>query len=623
MRHSLAGSLASAHICRPATLTAMATTATQEARLLELLAAGASAADIAAVDADPVLRDLALQVRAVTDLRRRREQELEALVETAQDLATMDDPAVVLEAIVLRARTLLGTDLSYLTLYDPAAGDTFMRATAGSVSSAFQQVRLELGAGLGGLAASTHRPYWTSDYFADERFRHTSPIDTAVGDEGIVAICGTPLLVKDEFVGVLFAANRSPRTFTPDEVALLGSLAALAAVSLVQVGALDTVRRHTEGLERASAAHDRFAGIVLRGGGVGEITEALHSLLGVWVVLVDDEGLERSCAGPVPDAAPVSGRRHPYAVDTPFDTAGRLIRTGDRWVVPVSAVDLPLGQLVVGGVADLDEADRRTVERAAVVTALVLLGERQRADAQLQVRTDLVADLLSGRADLRAVVTAARSLGVDLRSPCCVLVANAADAATSRRSLVMSVGAALGGQALVAEHRGEVVAIVQREDPSAAAVELAQRMSASGRLTVGGSGPVPSPRALPEAYREARRTASALAALGRTGCGGSAADLGFAGLIVGSDPEVRDFVRSVLGPLLEYDAQRGADLVRTAEAYFDAGSSPRHAATSLHVHVNTVAQRLHRIGELLGGDWQDPRRALQIQLALHLRHLTG
>ncbi|HEU5242752.1 MAG TPA: GAF domain-containing protein, partial [Ornithinibacter sp.] len=269
----------------------MATTAMQEARLLELLAAGASAADIAAVDADPVLRDLALQVRAVTDLRRRREQELEALVETAQDLSTMDDPALVLEAIVLRARTLLGTDLAYLTLHDEAAGDTYMRATAGSVSTAFQQVRLELGAGLGGLVASTHRPYWTSDYFADSRFAHTSPIDTAVGDEGIVAICGTPLLVKDEFVGVLFAANRSPRTFTPDEVALLGSLAALAAVSLVQVGALDTVRRYTEGLERAAAAHDRFAGIVLHGGGVGEITEALHSLLDVWVVLVDDEGV--------------------------------------------------------------------------------------------------------------------------------------------------------------------------------------------------------------------------------------------------------------------------------------------------------------------------------------------
>ena len=253
----------------------------------------------------------------------------------------------------------------------------------------------------------------------------------------------------------------------------------------------------------------------------------------------------------------------------------------------------------------------------------MLLGERQRADAQLQVRTDLVADLLSGRADVRAAAGAARTLGVDLRLPCCVLVATAPDAATSRRSLVMSVTAALGGAALVAEHRGEVVAVVQRDDPSAAAAELAQRISATSRLTVGGSGPVAGPRALPDAYREARRTASALAALGRTGSGGSAADLGFAGLIVGSDPEVRDYVRSVLGPLLDYDTRRGADLVRTTEAYFHAGSSPRHAATELHVHVNTVAQRLHRIGELLGSDWQDPRRALQIQLALHLRHLTG
>ena len=245
------------------------------------------------------------------------------------------------------------------------------------------------------------------------------------------------------------------------------------------------------------------------------------------------------------------------------------------------------------------------------------------SDAQLQVRTDLVADLLFGRADLRAVVTAVRGLGVDLRAPCCILVATAPKSSTSRRSLVMSVTAALGGAALVAEHRGDVVALVQRSEPSATAVELAQRMSPTSRLTVGGSGPVTDPRALPEAYREARRTASALVALGRTGSGGSASDLGFAGLIVGSDPEVRDYVRSVLGPLLDYDAQRGADLVHTAEVYFLAGSSPRHAAKTLHVHVNTVAQRLHRIAELLGADWQEPGRALQIQLALHLRHLTG
>ena len=141
-----------------------------------------------------------------------------------------------------RARRLVGTDLAYLTLYDPEAGDTFMRATDGSVSAVFQSVRLALGAGLGGLVASTHKPYWTADYFNDHRFQHTGTIDSAVGHEGLVAICGTPLLVEGEFVGVLFASNRSPRPFSPDQVALLGSLATLAAATQAAIGRLGPTR---------------------------------------------------------------------------------------------------------------------------------------------------------------------------------------------------------------------------------------------------------------------------------------------------------------------------------------------------------------------------------------------
>ena len=52
-----------------------------------------------------------------------------------------------------------------------------------------------------------------------------------------------------------------------------------------------------------------------------------------------------------------------------------------------------------------------------------------------------------------------------------------------------------------------------------------------------------------------------------------------------------------------------------------AGSSPRHAATSLHVHVNTVSQRLERISSLLGSDRPRPGQALELQLALRLRNM--
>ena len=64
---------------------------------------------------------VALRVRAELEGRRRREAELSALFETAHDLAGLRDLDAVLRAIVQRARSLLGTDVAYLSLNDPAA----------------------------------------------------------------------------------------------------------------------------------------------------------------------------------------------------------------------------------------------------------------------------------------------------------------------------------------------------------------------------------------------------------------------------------------------------------------------------------------------------------------------
>jgi len=618
----------------------MAVTPTPESaalQLLRLLANNASTRDITAVGAPETERDLALRIRDGIDRRRRREAELSALVETARDLASLRDPNGVLDAIVHRARILLGTDLAYLTLYDPTRGDTYMRATDGSISGAFQVVRLALGDGLGGLAASTHKAYWTADYFADRRFQHTGPIDSAVGDEGIVAICGTPLIVEDDFVGVLFAANRSPRPFTHHEVALLSSLAALAAVTIVQVRALseteqalaalseahDTVRRHTAGVERAAASHDRFADLVLAGGGADDITHALGELLGGWVVLLDDHGVRRSQSGDAPGGNPDPSERDPLAdgaLAVAAAGSGRLVRNNGGYAVGVTAAHQPLGLLVLGDLQELDEPDQRTVERAAVVTALVQLFERQAQDAQQQVRTDLVSDLIAGRGDRSDRVQAARAHGLETQKPYCLLVLRA-DEGASRRALVLSAHAAIGAGGVVGEHDGDVVALVSGDSPGALAKTMASRLSRSSVVTVAGVGPLTDIDGVAEGHGEAVRTVGALVALGHRGTGAAAADLGFAGLIVGSDPDVSAYVHRVLGPVLEYDDARGTNLLGTLESYFAAGSSPRHAATELHVHVNTVAQRLERIAALLGSTWQRPDRALELQLAARLRHL--
>ncbi|GAA3140460.1 hypothetical protein GCM10017687_66420 [Streptomyces echinatus] len=131
-------------------------------------------------------RLLALRVRAELEGRRRREAELSALFETAHDLAGLRDLDAVLRAIVQRARSLLGTDVAYLSLNDPARGDTYMRVTEGSVAARFQQLRLGMGEGLGGLVAQTARPYVTDDLGEHDRIRL---VEETVVDREEQAVC--------------------------------------------------------------------------------------------------------------------------------------------------------------------------------------------------------------------------------------------------------------------------------------------------------------------------------------------------------------------------------------------------------------------------------------------------
>jgi hypothetical protein len=310
----------------------------------------------------------------------------------------------------------------------------------------------------------------------------------------------------------------------------------------------------------------------------------------------------------------------PVAVEQTLRT-GRLAHHRDRWAIVVKAPQTHLGVLVLGGVRDLEEADQRTVERASVVSALVLLFERTAAEAEQRVRTDLVSDLVSGRGDPSALQARVRAEGLDPARSHAVLGAHGGDA-TPRRTLLMAAHAAAGPGSVVGEHDGRVVALVPSEDADDSAAELARRLARLGEVTVGAAGPVTLADGLPGAWSEAVRATRALVALGRSGSGASSAHLGFAGLVVGSDPDVDRYVTQHLGPLLDYDARRGSELVKTLEAYFDAGSSPRHAASALHVHVNTVSQRLERIGSLLGPHWQRPDVALELQLALRLRRLS-
>ncbi|WP_248001049.1 helix-turn-helix domain-containing protein [Streptomyces sp. RPA4-5] len=607
-----------------------------ERPVLRARAGGASAGRLAALERAKLH---ALRVRAELEDRRRREAELSALYATAHDLAGLRDLDAVLRAIVRRARSLLGTEAAYLTLHDPSAGDTYMRVTDGSVSARFQQLRLGMGEGLGGLVAQTARPYVTDSYFHDERFRHTRTIDSGVQDEGLVAILGVPLMLGSGVIGVLFAADRRERIFEHGQIALLAAHAAHAAVAIDTANLLDGTRKtlteleaaneiirdRSAVIERASDVHDRLTELVLRGGGVQDVAGAVAEVLDGEVEFTE------------PGAAPAEALDRSRA-------DGHAVRDGADWVAAVGAGGEVLGALVLRGHPALDPVDQRTLERAAMVTSLLLLARRTAGEAEQRVRGELLDDLLNAAdRDPRLLRERAARVGADLDAPHVVLAARTdgpadgdddahSHGADRRRLWSAASHLAATRRGLAAIRDGGAVLLLPLDpggDPAHAAREAAARLGAALHLpvTVGASAPVPAPAARPaavaDAYAEAGRCREALRVLGRAGQGAAAADFGFLGLLLADTRDVHGFVHRTLGAVTDYDARRGTELLHTLGAYFACGMSPARTREALHVHVNTVAQRLDRVSRLLGPDWQTPARALEIQLALRLHQLSS
>jgi transcriptional regulator with GAF, ATPase, and Fis domain len=262
---------------------------------------GASRATLDALAAEV---GLALKLRARLDEHRRREEGLAALYETAVDLTSLHDVETVLRAIVRRARQLLQTDTAYLTLNDEDQGETYMRVSVGTVSPRFEEIRLPFGRGVGGIVAATGGPYFTNLYLMDDRLKHHSEVDEIVREEGLVAILGVPLILGGRVIGVLFASDRRQRTFQPEEVNLLSSLGALAALALENARLFQDLQRavdelhvanerdrvHSGNIQWAASVHERLTALVAEGGDTGALAEAVAEVLEGSVVVLDEHG---------------------------------------------------------------------------------------------------------------------------------------------------------------------------------------------------------------------------------------------------------------------------------------------------------------------------------------------
>ncbi|WP_338673609.1 helix-turn-helix domain-containing protein [Streptomyces sp. SCSIO 30461] len=580
-------------------------------------------------------KGLALEVNSLFDRRRQREAELAALVDTALDLTEPRRLDATLRLITRRARLLLNTDLACTALADEATGDLTVGVADGAVSARTTGHRIPAAALPGGPPGELPGPFWTADHLSGEPSGHTSALEDLLQAESLHAVLGVPLRAGDRCLGFLYVADRGIRHFTPDEVALMCSLADLSAVAIRTARLLETVQAANTALEeagtraraglsdalRAKDLQDDLVRLVLDGIGMDELLARAAAELGGSLSVWGQGGERLGGHGrtPRPDSAELERVRLNAAA-----TGITCALTGGTLVVPLSVRSEDVGSLLfhpdetAGTGTDPEPSEQVLLSYARTVSLLLVM--QRSTEAGGQADDDLLEDLVTWDGPAEGLARRTRRLAARLERPHVVVVARPQ---TEARDLVESWAA---GHAR--RHRGmktlqgdRLTLLLPGDDPATCAALVREQLAeATGVLVTAGAAPVTQGAdAIRRAHQEAVRCLDALIALGGAGRSAAARDLGFIGMLLADDHDASGFVERALGPLIDHDAERFSNLVETLDGWFSASGSPTRAAELLYVHPNTVSRRLERITQLLGPDWQQPERSLDLQLALRLQ----
>lgn len=594
---------------------------------------------------------MAMAVRNRLELLQQREQGMLAVIESAQDLSSRLNLTSLLQAIVSKARNLLGSDLAWLSTHDAETGEFHVVVAEGALSRSVTDMVARRDRGVVSVVMSTRLPFTTPDYLHDRRFAHDARLDDTFRDEGITALVGVPLVWDGEVTGLLFVADRYHRVHTAQSISILCTLATHAAVALrnardferasAALANADAARaeleRHLRSIQAAADAHEQMTSLLSRGASLATLCRAVAQLLG-GSLLVLDEAAQVIARGSAESYAGDAAQRYAPHGEHSADIA-RSLRQSRQTGGSVQAYEvgeercrvMPVigGEDILGSVAlfhrgDLEEVTVRTLERSASVIGIVLLSqERMEANKSRAVAT-LLRALVSPRQDEAALMAdRAARLGVDLAQPLALLLVemdspSAGYAARRFRAFPPQ------GDVLADDIDGVLVMLCA----ASRAPELRQLVTQWARSEMAAvhrgvaSRPISAVAEIPAVYATLRR---ALAVLGRMGVQGHVIGQNelalYSTLFETHDrTSLETFLEATIGAVTSHDRKRGTELALTLLCYFDCNQNAKTTAQRLGIHVNTVRQRLATIEDLIG-HWGSATRALELHIALRLWNL--
>ena len=570
------------------------------------------------------------------------------------EILSVRDTDQILLSSVNAALQIVEADMAGVFLLEE--GELVMRSCVGHRTAQTAHLRMHKGQGLAGQVLATGRPCAIDDYFASALITHE--FDTLAEKEGAYAALAAPLAINGDIIGVLEVWARRRSVFGESHERRILEVAKLVAIAINNardferqqeaVSELSEARFTLQGrlaaIQDARAFQQTLGELLLKDAGLAALVRLTSTEIGSRTVVLSNEFDVIDAYPPIEEGDDIRSEVSALAKAKHSKLAELNIqKVNDGWATlqSIAAGDDQLGWLYVTMEHAPDMAVELAIGEAFLHIALCQVMQRTADYVRSSEREEILWDLIEGTPASRLMaVDRSKWLRLQLGQPQRVLRGRLWDPEVE----LASAGSELvrSGQAryrllarlrefMTAEGAGELVALRGNEFAAIIPFTLLPKVRRivddicaivgefipEVKPVWGVSGICERPFNLDRASREASTALRAAERL-KAGTVASYDELGVVRLFVASqgDDSIREFVRQMLGDVIDYDERKDGRLLETLRIYFESNCSQQDAADKLFVHHKTVRYRLTRIEQLCGLDLSKHEDRINVDLAL-------
>lgn len=601
-------------------------------------------------------------------------QRLNALLNAAQTICSSLKLEEILESLIQEIRNIMEqTDAILIFLFDDDRNLLIPYSTYGIDPAEAGQILIAPGETIAGTVFATKRiillttreeSVQAMGTMTPENLRaYHSSLGRPVYPESVICV---PLLYRNECLGVITIDRFIPdMPYTEADAQMFESIANLASTAIanarlyqkthenwrVMSSLNEQLRTTHEQLNHAIAINKALAVTSLRGQGLETICNTLAQMLGTDIIIYNDSQEVIACNESSEEK--LEAFRTALQKDSRiFTVTGTTLKPyickicgASTYLSPISDGNLLFGYAVFTG---YQEEYFSLIQNASGLSCLLLAIELMRLEREQQIREEYIGEslnaLLKGHMDthlLRRLQDISPDIGRGKYIP--VLIEAELDAGPGiadsrellrlkqlRRTILRNI--VLHSPRPIYAHKDSSLVVLYSFPDSSTDNRIYEYIrkqytmlresipSLGLRLHISCGRVAGSVEQLPDSMADARMGMQYLHTVSGEQNILFFHQLGIKKILFRhNQEELEQFYRDVLDPVIRYDLEKNADLIKTIECFKKCQHSVGQTARELNIHKNTLNYRIRKIRELLGDEndfgpqWSDIELALDIK----------